>query len=1046
VTPSSTDALAESGGSDPASVSPPVVKSLMISEASVNPVQNPVTPKSNFQFRSACTPRAVGSIAPPAQSTLPEAYKPTWSAAPPAQSRLPEAYKALHVGDTSSATSRRFLARLEELGFQVEVVGFDSADQLRDLNRQEVWERLHKRICAAEFVRVSAVLPSSTFTPELRGLEGKKLYGIDLRGDDRERVRKETLSVLRVAAMIQSSRSVVGSSWVLMGPVAKVGQPSPWNLPPVSSLCAGASTFDSIIPAPAGEETSVRMVSYHTGAATSSWETDSPFRLLLPQNLQARPRVLPTSQLRGPDARQRREEEEEKTIGGMRCTARSVFRVPGHLVWGPKACRVFDEFLDGNPDLERRLLALLNGEKVPLPDRSEYAELRSRLYSMFYAGFKAQGRTYEDRGDPPDCEIDADLMKIWTLVSGDPGISSVDWLWDGAPAGILLQPDIGGVFPPAQEGDPEPPDMLSTDLDSFTNYPGVDGDVDVQESLKGFWERNPKKRWLQKCKNLKSVRKFLKGKPPVLSRLGLVVRTRKGRTKKRIILDTKESGVGKTSRKSYRVILPRNLDFVNDSLDLLSACAPEEPDELLEEDPPTPASSSSSSGLEEDVEWMILDFIDAFWLIPLALLERRYFVAKLGKIFYVFRRTPQGSRNGPFSWAVTAAHAARLAQSLFLDPTPPQTILHRRRSTPFTQQLARMRLRLNVYVDDPAVAVRGTKRQRDRSLVMLALCWLVLGFPLAMPKVQRGKQVEWIGSEFKLTREQVQAIIPQEKCDEILEIIQRFRSANVLSAKELKSFVGKLVHISGTILAWRPFVNELWAALNSVNTERTGAAPPGCIWLSQIEHALQWMQAFLSPERNPHLKEGIGLVRTWLLAAYLGYGRNIRITLDASPYGLGAVLEVEDKIIAFIESELTALDFDRFGFARGSPDGQQTWESLIALVALRAWKLYWDGVRVQLSVRGDNLTALNLLINLRVKGEGPSLIGRELALDLGDSAYAPNLVEHIPGVANDLSDTLSRRTDSKKQPWSLPEVLKHVARTPVPVRDASFYLSVVAPH
>ena len=92
------------------------------------------------------------------------------------------------------------------------------------------------------------------------------------------------------------------------------------------------------------------------------------------------------------------------------------------------------------------------------------------------------------------------------------------------------------------------------------------------------------------------------------------------------------------------------------------------------------------------------------------------------------------------------------------------------------------------------------------------------------------------------------------------------------------------------------------------------------------------------------------------------------------------------------------------------------------------------------------MTALNLLINLRVKGEGPSLIGRELALDLGDSAYAPNLVAHIPGVASDLSDALSRRTDSKKQPWSLPEVLKHVARTPVPVRDASFYLSVVAPH
>ena len=53
------------------------------------------------------------------------------------------------------------------------------------------------------------------------------------------------------------------------------------------------------------------------------------------------------------------------------------------------------------------------------------------------------------------------------------------------------------------------------------------------------------------------------------------------------------------------VILPRLVDLISDTLDL-----------------------SSDLGPDEEVEYLILDFVDAFWNIPLSLGERRFFVER----------------------------------------------------------------------------------------------------------------------------------------------------------------------------------------------------------------------------------------------------------------------------------------------------------------------------------------------------------------------------------------------------------------------------------
>ena len=69
----------------------------------------------------------------------------------------------------------------------------------------------------------------------------------------------------------------------------------------------------------------------------------------------------------------------------------------------------------------------------------------------------------------------------------------------------------------------------------------------------------------------------------------------------------------------------------------------------------------------------------------------------------------------------------------------------------------------------------------------------------------------------------------------------------------------------------------------------------------------------------------------------------------------------------------------------------------------------WRTSLSQLEVRADNMTALHLI--LRLKGSTPQLnqIAREVALDLGDAAFRPDIVSHTPGIASTIADDLSRR-------------------------------------
>ena len=79
------------------------------------------------------------------------------------------------------------------------------------------------------------------------------------------------------------------------------------------------------------------------------------------------------------------------------------------------------------------------------------------------------------------------------------------------------------------------------------------------------------------------------------------------------MLVVKQSGVSGFTRRSYRILLPRTQDAANDMLELMASRSPMNLEGLLERrDDETAFADADSASDEEDTEWLILDYADAF--------------------------------------------------------------------------------------------------------------------------------------------------------------------------------------------------------------------------------------------------------------------------------------------------------------------------------------------------------------------------------------------------------------------------------------------------
>ena len=258
---------------------------------------------------------------------------------------------------------------------------------------------------------------------------------------------------------------------------------------------------------------------------------------------------------------------------------------------------------------------------------------------------------------------------------------------------------------------------------------------------------------------------------------------------------------------------------------------------------------------------------------------------------------------------------------------------------------------------------------------------------------------------------------------------------NIYPIRELRTLAGKANHIAGVIYTWRPFLQELWGALHS--DEKESRAPFNCVWTRQIAHTLVFLLSFLAGHTG-------AIQRVYNLQVYLGRGSRVTIKVDASPWGLGAILLVDGVPQSWFSSELTDDDFSLFGHEQGSSSGQQTWECLALLVALRQWRDDWQHLRAVLEVRADSVASLTMAMSMKAGGRGPGIIARELALLLGDAEFRPSVLSHVPGIANVSADMLSRRFDPNKK-FTLPPCLRSVREVHPPVRGKAYYLTLSPP-
>ena len=176
------------------------------------------------------------------------------------------------------------------------------------------------------------------------------------------------------------------------------------------------------------------------------------------------------------------------------------------------------------------------------------------------------------------------------------------------------------------------------------------------------------------------------------------------------------------------------------------------------------------------------------------------------------------------------------------------------------------------------------------------------------------------------------------------------------------------------------------------------------------------------------------------MRAFLNLGPQAVLTLDASPWGLGGVLQINGKLVAYFVSRITTTDARVLGCRIGSSKSQQAFELLCVLVALRAWQSHWLEERALVHVRSDNFAAL--VGASRLKGR-QGLILRELSYLYSSACFEPAMVEHLPGVANVTADKLSRIFEPGADE-AIPALLADVPATRIPPRGKSFWKTLAA--
>ncbi len=690
-----------------------------------------------------------------------------------------------------------------------------------------------------------------------------------------------------------------------------------------------------------------------------------------------------------PDAKA---EAERLALGGMRTPAAAVSRLRSVAHMGAKIRDAFFSMFDENPDMIRRALEAVGSSEADAAPPATYVEMARRRLARAVGCSDADAAALGFVGT----QVRAGLLGAWRLAAGDPDDQPELWLREGGPAGVRAFPEHRGVYPPVDDETPADPEELVTLFDEQ-----VSASPDDEDFAQTMFRDYEAKGYVRGFDSADELATFL-GEEPVLSRVHVLTKERLGKTKRRLILDCKRSGLTDASRKAERALLPRAVDVVDDIMSL--ECDADE---------------------GEGVQLLVLDFSDAFWQIPLHPTERRFFTARVRNRWYAFLRAAQGSRGAPLLWGRTVGLVMRLTQGVY----PPR------------------KGRIECYVDDPVACFAGTALRRAALAALTVYLWLALGFALSFGKGQWSPAAAtWTSASFAVSaalvvdswgRRTVIAVdvaVKEELVQDLIELSTGILRSNVCAVKRLRTYLGKATHVASLVKLISPFLHRIWAALNDEGARR---APDGCVWTEQIAPAVGWILSFCKEEQGT-------IARRYDTDRHAGRGDAVDIICDASPFGFGAVLVLNGRPKEYLAETISTDDSNIFQFAVGDCKGQQTWEALCILIALRAWSRAWRDLRFSLRVRSDSVSALTMVLKCKSAGRGSALIAAELALDIAHTCYRPDIAEHLPGVCNTWADALSRMWDPAKRA-AVPAALAALPRATVPPRPREWYRTLRPP-
>ncbi len=153
--------------------------------------------------------------------------------------------------------------------------------------------------------------------------------------------------------------------------------------------------------------------------------------------------------------------------------------------------------------------------------------------------------------------------------------------------------------------------------------------------------------------------------------------------------------------------------------------------------------------------------------------------------------------------------------------------------------------------------------------------------------------------------------------------------------------------------------------------------------------------------------------------------------MDASPWGMGAILRDGTTPVEFFAVDLTTDDLRRFSAKKGESGFTTTWEVLTLLLCVRLWLVPRENIAIRL--RSDSLGALRIAMKLSSSSPHLNKIAQEIALQLALGEAEINLLEYIPGVTNIQADALSRLSAPKAK--TIPVSLRGARRVHPPNRD-----------